>query len=60
MLKNYKTIDVVSDKHLSVLMQKLKKYNLVVIGFHKSNKHPWKGYKFSNKEACLVARNCKN
>ncbi len=50
MLKNYKNIDVVSDKHLSVLMQKLNKYNLVIIGFHKSNKHPWKSYKFSNKD----------
>ncbi len=50
MLKNYTKIDVVSDKHLSVLMQKLQKYDLVIIGFHKSNKHPWKGYKFSNKD----------
>ncbi|CAM1353247.1 glycoside hydrolase family 3 N-terminal domain-containing protein [Tenacibaculum insulae] len=49
MLKNYTNIDVVSDKHLSVLKQKLVKYNLVIIGFHKSNKNPWKGYKFSNK-----------
>ena len=50
MLKNYTKVDVVSDKHLSVLKQKLRKYNLVIIGFHKSNKHPWKSYKFSNKE----------
>ncbi len=50
MLKNYTKIDIVSDKHLSVLKQKLRKYNLVIIGFHKSNKHPWKSYKFSNKE----------
>ncbi|PKH51010.1 beta-N-acetylglucosaminidase [Tenacibaculum sp. Bg11-29] len=50
MLRNYKKIDVISDKHLSVLTQKLKKYDLVIIGFHKSNKHPWKGYKFSNKD----------
>ncbi|MBA6156625.1 serine hydrolase [Tenacibaculum sp. S7007] len=50
MLKNYTKVDVVSDKHLSVLMQRLQKYNLVIVGFHKSNKHPWKGYKFSNKD----------
>lgn len=50
MLKNYKNIDVISDKYLSVLMQKLAKYNLVIVGFHKSNKHPWKSYKFSNKD----------
>ncbi|WP_028887756.1 glycoside hydrolase family 3 N-terminal domain-containing protein [Tenacibaculum ovolyticum] len=50
MLRNYKKIDVISDKHLSVLIQKLEKYDLVIVGFHKSNKHPWKGYKFSNKD----------
>ena len=49
MLKNYTAVDVVSDKHLSVLKQKLEKYNLIIVGFHKSNKNPWKGYKFSNK-----------
>jgi len=50
MLKNYTKVDVISEKHLSVLKQKLEKYNLVILGFHKSNKHPWKGYKFTNKE----------
>ena len=50
MLKNYAKVDVVSDKNLDVLQQKLEKYNLVIIGFHKSNDHPWKGYKFTNKE----------
>ncbi len=50
MLKNYAKVDQVSDKHLSVLNQKLKKYTTVIVGFHKSNKHPWKGYKFTNKE----------
>ncbi len=50
MLKNYAKIEAVSDKHLSVLMQKLKKYDVVIVGFHKSNDHPWKSYKFSNKE----------
>ncbi|MEZ7855844.1 MAG: serine hydrolase, partial [Polaribacter sp.] len=29
---------------------KLKPYNYVIIGFHKSNLHPWKSYKISNKE----------
>ncbi|QXP74232.1 serine hydrolase [Tenacibaculum sp. AHE15PA] len=50
MLKNYTKIEAVSDKHLSVLMQKLTKYDVVIVGFHKSNDHPWKSYKFSNKE----------
>ncbi|TDQ27774.1 glycoside hydrolase family 3 N-terminal domain-containing protein [Tenacibaculum caenipelagi] len=50
MLKNYTKVDRISEKHLSVLLQKLQKYNLVVVGFHKSNKNPWKSYKFSNKD----------
>eukprot|EP01090_Pellita_catalonica_P002249 TRINITY_DN1186_c0_g1_i1.p1 TRINITY_DN1186_c0_g1~~TRINITY_DN1186_c0_g1_i1.p1 ORF type:complete len:977 (-),score=163.06 TRINITY_DN1186_c0_g1_i1:2850-5780(-) len=62
MLKNYTKVDKVSDKHLSVLNKKLEKYNLIVIGFHKSNKNPWKGYKFSNKDLVWlqeIARNHK-
>ena len=50
MLKNYAKVDVVSDKNLVNLQIKLEKYNLVIIGFHKSNDHPWKGYKFTDKE----------
>ncbi len=50
MLQNYTRVDTISDKNLDVLLKKLKPYNLVVIGFHKSNKHPWKSYKFSNQE----------
>lgn len=50
MLKNYAKVDVVSDKNLANLQKKLEKYNLVIIGFHKSNAHPWKAYKFTNKE----------
>lgn len=50
MLQNYTKIDTIADENLDVLVKKLKPYNLVIIGFHKSNKHPWKPYKFSNKE----------
>ena len=50
MLKNYTNIDVVSDKNLDKLIQKLRQYNLVIIGYHKSNKNPWKDYKFKDKE----------
>ena len=49
MLKNYTNVDVVSGKHLDILQEKLKKYNLVILGFHKSNKNPWKNYDFSDK-----------
>ncbi|PQJ79054.1 glycoside hydrolase family 3 N-terminal domain-containing protein [Polaribacter porphyrae] len=50
MLKNYTKVDVVSDDNLSGLVKKLKPYNLVIVGFHKSNNHPWKSYKFKEKE----------
>ncbi|MEO9570468.1 MAG: glycoside hydrolase family 3 N-terminal domain-containing protein [Polaribacter sp.] len=50
MLQNYGKVDVISDKDLSEIIKKLKPYNLVVIGFHKSNLHPWKSYKFKNQE----------
>lgn len=50
MLKNYTKVDVISDENLAGITQKLKPYNLVIIGFHKSNSNPWKSYKFTNKE----------
>ena len=49
-LKNYTKIDVVSDNNLDGLLKKLKPYNQVIIGYHKSNNHPWKSYKFKQKE----------
>ena len=50
MLKNYTRVDVVKDNNLDGLINKLKSYNQVIIGFHKSNLHPWKSYKFTEKE----------
>ncbi len=50
MLTNYTKVDKISDEHLSVLLQKLEKYNLVIVGFHKPNSNPWKSYKFSSKD----------
>lgn len=50
MLKNYTAIDVVSAQNLDELLIKLKPYNLVIIGYHKSNLNPWKDFKFKDKE----------
>jgi len=50
MLQNYAKVDVVSSNNLDDLITKLKPYNLVIIGFHKSNINPWKSYKFTNRE----------
>lgn len=49
-LKNYTKVDLISDDNLDGLLIKLKPYNQVIIGFHKSNNHPWKSYKFKSKE----------
>ena len=50
MLKNYAQVDVIEVDKLDGAMVLLKPYNLVIIGFHKSNAHPWKGYKFADKD----------
>ena len=49
-LKKYTKITPVSYNNLDGLIRKLKQFNLVIIGFHKSNSTPWKPYKFTNKE----------
>lgn len=49
-LKNYTNVTVVEADDLSKLKIKLKEFNLVIIGHHKSNDSPWKGYKFSANE----------
>ena len=50
MLKNYTNVDVVSGKNLDELILKLNPYNLVIVGYHKSNLNPWKSYKFKDNE----------
>ena len=50
MLENYANVDVVSSANLNELITKLKPYNLVIIGYHKSNLNPWKSYKFNEGE----------
>jgi CubicO group peptidase (beta-lactamase class C family) len=49
-LKKYTKITEVKSDNLDQLIQKLKQFNLVIVGFHKSNSNPWKSYKFTNKE----------
>ncbi len=50
MLQNYTNLTVVSAKTTKKLLKKLKPYNLVIIGFHKSNAHAWKDYHFSKND----------
>jgi beta-N-acetylhexosaminidase len=49
-LRKYTEIDWVKADNLNGYIQKLKKYDYVIIGFHMQNNDPWKSFKFSNKE----------
>jgi len=49
-LKKYTKVHKVSAEKLDELINKLQNYNTVVVGFHKKNDHPWRDYKFDDKE----------
>jgi len=50
MLKNYAEVEEVSNENIDSLITQLKPYNLVIVGYHKSNDNPWKDYKFKAEE----------
>jgi len=59
-LKKYTRIHEVTANKLDELLVKLKSYNTVIVGFHKSNDSPWKDYKFTDQELVWlyeIARN---
>ncbi|MGY8933827.1 MAG: glycoside hydrolase family 3 N-terminal domain-containing protein [Flavobacteriales bacterium] len=61
-LQKYAKVDWVKAKTADEYNKKLKKYDLTIIGFHKSNANPWKGYKFTELELTRlyeIARNNK-
>ncbi len=49
-LNKYANVDWVKASLLNEMIEKLKDYNYVIVGFHKSNESPWESYKFKNKE----------
>ncbi|MFH6604973.1 glycoside hydrolase family 3 N-terminal domain-containing protein [Maribacter algicola] len=49
-MRKYTDVDQVNGKDIATLKAKLKDYNLVIIGLHKSNESPWKPYEFSKNE----------
>jgi beta-glucosidase-like glycosyl hydrolase/CubicO group peptidase (beta-lactamase class C family) len=49
-LKKYAEVSPVEAKDIGSLKKALFDYNLIIIGYHKSNESPWKSYKFSEKE----------
>jgi CubicO group peptidase (beta-lactamase class C family) len=54
-LKKYTDVTRVEGKDIATLKKNLEPYNLVVVGFHKSDESPWKPYKFSEKELYWLA-----
>ncbi|HSJ12293.1 MAG TPA: glycoside hydrolase family 3 N-terminal domain-containing protein, partial [Gillisia sp.] len=53
-LRKYTRVDQVTARNLDEMLEKLKAYNLVIIGFHKSNASPWAGYKFSKDDLTWI------
>ncbi len=49
-LSKYAKVTQINAKDAAGYRKKLADFNLVIIGMHKSNKSPWKGYKFSENE----------
>lgn len=59
-LKKYTEIDIIEDEDLTDLLQKLKLYDTVIIGYHKSNETPWKNFKMSPEELIWLQEIAKN
>ena len=49
-LKKYTKVHEVASENLDELLVKLSAYNTVIVGFHRSNDHPWKSHEFSDQE----------
>jgi len=49
-LKKYSKVQIINNDGNNNILQKLKPFSTVIVGFHKSDKNPWKSYKFSKTE----------
>ena len=49
-LQKYAKVHEVKADKLDELLEKLKAYNTVIVGFHRSNESPWKSYEFTDKD----------
>ncbi|MGB8705338.1 MAG: glycoside hydrolase family 3 N-terminal domain-containing protein [Gillisia sp.] len=59
-LKKYDKVDWVKANTLPDLLEKLKAYNYVIIGFHKSNDSPWAAYEISDEEKTWIQAIARN
>lgn len=50
LLRKYTEVTKVTGDNVNDLNKELKKFDIVIVGYHKSNKHPWKSFKFSEDE----------
>lgn len=55
-LRKYTAIDRVKAATPEAYLQKLKTYDKVIIGYHKSNANPWKDHDMSEDERVLIQR----
>jgi beta-N-acetylhexosaminidase len=49
-LRKYSRIDWIRSNNLESYIRRLKNYDYVIIGFHKSNDNPWEDHKLKDKE----------
>jgi len=49
-LQKYAKVHRVNADKLDELIEKLKAYNTVIVGFHRSNANPWESYEFKDKD----------
>ena len=59
-LNDYAQVDVITGRTLDQVIHRLEPYNLVIVGFHKSDANPWKNYKFANKELVWLQEIARN
>lgn len=56
MLQNYTKVIPVDITEIDSVQKNLNDFNLVIIGYHKSDENPWKNHKFSLKELEIIKK----
>ena len=54
-LKKYTKVHEIAGNNLSEIVVKLKNYNTVILGFHRSNDNPWKAHRFSPEDLVTIS-----
>lgn len=55
-LQKYTRVDRVEAPSIEALLERLKRYDMVIVGAHKPNDNPWQSYKFTDSEKERIAR----